>query len=79
MVRPDLSRVILNIASNGFYSSYKKYKEAEDKNFTPSLIISVKEIDRGMIEISMEDNGFGVSKANRDKIFSPFFTNQAQW
>jgi signal transduction histidine kinase len=76
MVRPDLSRVILNIASNGFYSSYKKYKEAEDKNFTPSLIISVKEIDRGMIEISMEDNGFGVSKANRDKIFSPFFTTK---
>jgi two-component system NtrC family sensor kinase len=29
-----------------------------------------------MIEISMEDNGFGVSKANRDKIFSPFFTTK---
>jgi two-component system NtrC family sensor kinase len=76
MVRPDLSRVFLNLSSNGFYSSLKKSQKIKDPGFSPTLIISIKDTEDGNVEIAIEDNGTGVSKSNRDKIFSPFFTTK---
>jgi len=49
---------------------------AEAMSAYPKEIRISSTSDQSMFEISIEDNGSGVSPANRDKIFEPFFTTK---
>jgi two-component system NtrC family sensor kinase len=74
VVPSDLSRAFLNIANNGCYAAHQKSLQL-GKSFRPTLTVTTRDI-AGQIEIRIEDNGGGISKAALLKIFNPFFTTK---
>ena len=74
VVTQELSRVFLNIANNACYASHEKAK-TKPPGFVPKLTVRTRNLgDR--VEVRIRDNGNGVPRANRDKIFQPFFTTK---
>jgi signal transduction histidine kinase len=80
--RQDISRAILNLINNAFYAVNEKSKQLLE-GYEPGLIISTRRATDGDREggkkgvaISIKDNGSGIPKAARDKIFQPFFTTK---
>lgn len=84
VVAQDLGRVFLNLINNAFYAVDSKAKvlKSEGGNheeYNPKVIVSTRLVDlagKGGVEISIEDNGSGIPKAIKDKIFQPFFTTK---
>jgi signal transduction histidine kinase/ligand-binding sensor domain-containing protein len=74
LVTQDLSRVILNIANNAIYAAFKK-KQQEGDAFVPMVKITTK-VEGKFAQITIRDNGTGISKENLSKIFNPFFTTK---
>ncbi|MBN2355424.1 hypothetical protein JXO59_04885 [candidate division KSB1 bacterium] len=74
VVPQDISRVFLNILSNGFYETQKK-KMTRGKNFVPTVWIKTLNL-KNAVEIRIRDNGNGIPAAIRDKLFAPFFTTK---
>jgi signal transduction histidine kinase len=68
----ELTRVLLNLFSNGFYAAFAR---AGESGFTPSLRVSTK-CHENRIEIRVRDNGNGIPEAIREKLFTPFFTTK---
>ena len=70
----EITRVLLNLISNGVYATAKK-AQAIDESYRPTLIASTKSLgDR--IEIKIRDNGTGIPPEIKDKMFNPFFTTK---
>jgi two-component system, NtrC family, sensor kinase len=70
----EITRVLLNLISNGFYAATKRKAEAGD-GFEPLIAATTKNLgDR--IEIRVRDNGAGIPHEIKDKIFNPFFTTK---
>jgi two-component system, NtrC family, sensor kinase len=74
VVPQDISRVLLNLFNNAFYSISKK-KEQLDNNFVPEVWVGTKRLDN-IIELRVKDNGLGIPHKNIHKIFQPFFTTK---
>jgi len=74
IISQDISRVFLNILTNGFYETDKKNKAVGD-SFSPILNIKTKNLD-DEIQISIRDNGSGIPKEVQEEIFTPFFTTK---
>src|SRR5262249_29734897 len=70
-----ITRVCLNLFSNGFYAATKRQKEGSDSNFKPTLRVSTRDLGDA-VEISIRDNGVGIPPEIRDKLFQPFFTTK---
>lgn len=70
----DISRVLLNLCNNAFYSVAEKKKKFKEQ-FEPTVTISTRKI-KDKIEISIKDNGLGIPRKILDKIFQPFFTTK---
>ncbi len=69
----EITRVLLNLISNGFYAAAKRH--ADGGNFEPMLAAATKNLgDR--VEIRIRDNGTGISPEVKDKMFNPFFTTK---
>ena len=70
----DITRVLLNLISNGFYAATKRKAEAGD-GYEPTLVASTRSLgDR--VEIRVRDNGTGIPLEVKEKIFNPFFTTK---
>jgi signal transduction histidine kinase len=70
----EITRVLLNLISNGFYAATKK-AQANGKLYEPILAASTKNLgDR--VEIRIRDNGTGIPPEIKDKLFNPFFTTK---
>jgi len=70
----EITRVLLNLISNGFYAATKRAVAAAN-GFEPKL----KAVTRNLgekVEIRIRDNGTGIPPEIRDKIFDPFFTTK---
>jgi signal transduction histidine kinase len=71
----EITRVLLNLISNGFYAAMKRKAEAKEGGFEPTLAAATKNLgDR--IEIRIRDNGTGISPEVKAKMFDPFFTTK---
>jgi signal transduction histidine kinase len=71
----EVTRVLLNLISNGFYASAKRKSQTGDPDFMPVLAISTH--DSGpAVQIRIRDNGVGITEDVREKMFSPFFTTK---
>jgi PAS domain S-box-containing protein len=70
----EITRVFLNLLSNGFYAAAKR-KEAGDEGFEPTLSATTKSLGN-RVEIRIRDNGTGILPEVKDKMFNPFFTTK---
>ncbi|MCA1377509.1 MULTISPECIES: GAF domain-containing protein [unclassified Bradyrhizobium] len=70
----EITRVFLNLVSNGFYAASKQ-KEAVGDGFEPRLRATTTDLG-GAVEIRIRDNGTGIPADVREKIFNPFFTTK---
>ena len=71
----EISRVFLNLVSNGFYAVTKRRKEHGEPGFEPTLRASTKNLG-DTVEIRIRDNGIGIPPEVKEKMFNPFFTTK---
>jgi signal transduction histidine kinase len=70
----EITRVFLNLISNGFYAATKR-KEIEGGGFEPTLSATTKDLGN-RVEIRIRDNGAGIPPEVKEKMFNPFFTTK---
>ena len=71
----DMTRVFLNIFSNGFYAASRRARSGADAGFAPKLKVTTRDAGE-TVEIRVRDNGTGIPADIRDKLFQPFFTTK---
>ena len=70
----EITRVLLNLISNGFYAATKRKAEANG-GYEPTVVAATKNLGDS-IEIRIRDNGTGISPEVKQKMFDPFFTTK---
>ena len=71
----EITRVFLNLFSNGFYAANKRQREGNDPHLKPTLKVMTR-LAGDAIEITVRDNGTGIPPEIRDRLFQPFFTTK---
>jgi two-component system NtrC family sensor kinase len=71
----EITRVLLNLISNGFYATTKRSATANGGDYEPTLAAATKNLGNSL-EISIRDNGTGITPEVREKLFNPFFTTK---
>ena len=71
----EITRVLLNLISNGFYAATKRKAEANGGNYEPTLAAVTKNLGDS-VEIRIRDNGTGIPPEVKAKMFNPFFTTK---
>jgi GAF domain-containing protein len=71
----EITRVLLNLISNGFYAVTRRRADSGAGDYEPVVIATTR--DRGEhIEIRIRDNGTGIPDEVKTKMFNPFFTTK---
>ena len=71
----EITRVLLNLISNGFYAATKRKGHADRDGYEPTLTAATKNLgDR--VEIRIRDSGSGIPPEVKEKMFNPFFTTK---
>jgi two-component system, NtrC family, sensor kinase len=71
----DITRVLLNLISNGFYAATMRQGQESGDGFEPTITAATKSLG-DCVEIRIRDNGNGIPPEIREKIFNPFFTTK---
>jgi two-component system, NtrC family, sensor kinase len=75
MFPQEMTRVFLNLISNGFYALTKRKTEDGSSDFEPVLSATTRSLGK-TVEIGIRDNGTGIPVEVKEKIFNPFFTTK---
>ncbi|WP_084302015.1 GAF domain-containing protein [Bradyrhizobium sp. WSM2254] len=70
----EITRVFLNLISNGFYAAAKR-KEGTAEGFEPIVSAATRSLG-DKVEIRIRDNGTGIPPEVKEKLFNPFFTTK---
>jgi signal transduction histidine kinase len=71
----EITRVLLNLISNGFYAATKRKADANGGNYEPILAAATRNLGDS-VEIRIRDNGTGIPPEVKEKMFNPFFTTK---
>jgi two-component system NtrC family sensor kinase len=71
----EITRVLLNLISNGFYAATKRKAETDGGGYEPTLAATTRSLGDS-VEIRIRDNGTGIPPEVKAKLFSPFFTTK---
>jgi len=71
----EITRVFLNLISNGFYAVTKRKTENGSSGFEPTISATTRNLGHA-VEIRIRDNGTGIPPEVKEKMFNPFFTTK---
>jgi GAF domain-containing protein len=71
----EITRVILNLISNGFYAATKRKSHVDGDGYEPTLAAATKNLGDS-VEIRIRDSGTGIPPEVKEKMFNPFFTTK---
>ncbi len=71
----EITRVFLNLISNGFYAVTRRKMEIGNSGFEPILTATTRAL-QDAVEIRIRDNGTGIPAEVKQKMFNPFFTTK---
>jgi signal transduction histidine kinase len=71
----EITRALINLISNGFYAATRRKVAAGDETFEPVLSAATRNHGK-TVEIRIRDNGTGIPREVKEKIFNPFFTTK---
>ncbi|MDB5269131.1 MAG: hypothetical protein JWP58_2171, partial [Hymenobacter sp.] len=77
VVPQDLSRVLINLFTNAFHAVQQRQRQHTGAavDYQPALTVRSR-VAAGQVEISIRDNGTGMSETVKAKVFQPFFTTK---
>ncbi|TAE59034.1 MAG: DUF3365 domain-containing protein [Nostocales cyanobacterium] len=71
-----LNQVFMNIISNGIDALITSAENNQNSQFIPEIIIETTLINSQLIQVSITDNGTGITEQVKSQIFNPFFTTK---
>jgi two-component system NtrC family sensor kinase len=71
----DITRVLLNLISNGFYAATKRKAQADGGDYEPTLMAATRNLGES-VEIRIRDNGTGIRPDVKERMFNPFYTTK---
>jgi signal transduction histidine kinase len=71
----EITRVLLNLISNGFYAATKRKAQVDSDGYEPTLAAATKNLGDS-VEIRIRDSGTGIPPEVMEKMFNPFFTTK---
>lgn len=70
----ELSKSLINIFDNACYAIHKK-AQSSNEAYQPTIRVTIQPQD-GHLCLKVWDNGNGIPEADREKIFTPFYTTK---
>jgi two-component system, NtrC family, sensor kinase len=72
----DVTRVLLNLISNGFYAATRRKAAGNGGDgYEPTLAAATRNLGDS-VEITIRDNGTGILPDVKEKMFNPFYTTK---
>ncbi len=71
----EITRVFLNLISNGLYATQKRQTEWKEDGYRPTVKVSTLCTGKA-VEVRVRDNGTGIPADAMERVFEPFFTTK---